>query len=422
MDINEQIYLQNPWLRDAVFLPKEFSFPQRDIFESFYQDIISLKQITSLVGLRRVGKSTLIKQVIGKILKNKISPKKILYFSFDQPTIIEEPQTLERIITFYFNRILNKQIHNIKEKVFIFFDEIQLIPYWQDIIKRYYDINQQIKFVVSGSSTLFIHEKAKESLAGRIFERRLPPLNFAEYKRLSGANDFIDFLNFGQFPELLEIKDIQKKIDYLKEGVIGKILEVDIVKAYKVRKITDFERLFWSLLPNSGQIVQSGKLMSDLGMKKATLFKYLSILEKSLLIDKVLNLSGSFRSEARLLRKLYPASSNFISLVPETINLGFKVETYVNSILKGKEKAVYLYNRRGKEIDFVLPDKRLALEVKYQEHVRPADYAFLEKFIKEKKYKGIVISKNQEKNIPEKNLSLVPLENLAEFVFSSVEV
>ncbi|MBM3251141.1 MAG: ATP-binding protein, partial [Candidatus Nealsonbacteria bacterium] len=389
MKINELIYLQNPWFRDQNFIPREYFWPKRRIFQTFFNEIIKLRQIISVTGLRRTGKSTLLKQAIAQMIYESIKSNKILYFSFEQPTIAEIPQTLEEIIHFYFEKIIKQPIHRLTSQVYIFLDEIQLVPFWQDILKRYYDINQNIKFVVSGSTSLFISEKSKESLAGRIFERSLPPLCFSEYKKLAKKEDFIDYLNFGQFPELLKIEDNTRKIDYLKEGMIGKILEVDIVKTYGIRKTVDFERLFWSLLPNTGQIIQSGKLMADLQMKKATLFKYLSILEKSLLINKVLNLSGSFRSEKRLLRKLYPASTNFLSLLPEPINIGFKVENYIALILKDKARSLFLYNRRGREIDFILPEEKLAIEVKYQGKVRPSDYKFLSGFVKEKKYHGM---------------------------------
>ena len=418
MDIIDQIYLQNPWFRDASFKPKEYELPKREMFELFYEEITKSKQVMSLTGLRRVGKSTMVKQVIAQLIHEKCSPRHILYFSFDQPTIIEEPKTLEKVIMHYFRDILNIPIEKAKNKIYFFFDEVQLIPFWQDIVKRFYDINQDIKFVVTGSSSLFIQEKSKESLAGRIFERCLSPLSFSEYKEFSKKNDFVDFLNFGQFPELLEIEDTQKKIDYLKEGVIGKILEIDIVKTYGIRKTVDFERLFWSLVPNTGQIIQSRKLMEDLGMKKATLFKYLSILEKSLLINKVLNLSGSFRSEARLLRKYYPASSNFLSLMPEPIQIGFKVETYTHSLLQKHVANIYLHNARNKEIDFILPDKKCAVEVKYKEHVHPSDYVELEKYIQEKKYKGIVVTKNKEKNLSNKNILFVPIEEFEKSITS----
>lgn len=410
MKIDELIYLQNPWFRDPRFIPYEYFLPKRNIFQTFFSEITKLRQIISLIGLRRTGKSTLLKQAISQMLKENTKSNKILYFSFEQPMIAETPQTLEQIIHFYFEKIIRQPIHRLKTKVYIFLDEIQLVPFWQDIIKRYYDINQNIKFVVSGSTSLFISKKSKESLAGRIFERSLSPLYFSEYKKLAKKDDFVDYLNFGQFPELLKIEDNTRKIEYLKEGVISKILEVDIVKTYGIRKTVDFERLFWSLLPNTGQIIKSGKLMVDLQMKKATLFKYLSILEKSLLINKVLNLSGSFRSEKRLLRKLYPASTNFLSLIPEPVNIGFKVENYLALILKEKNPFLFLYNQRGREIDFILPEKKLAIEVKYQEKIRPDDYKFLLSFIRKKKYYGIVLTKNEEKSLLYENIELIPLE------------
>ena len=336
------------------------------------------------------------------------------YFSFDQPTVEGKTNTLESIIDFYFNNILNYEISKLDKKVYLFFDEIQLIPFWQDIVKRFYDINSQIKFVVTGSASIFITDKSKESLAGRIFEKYLPPLSFSEYKKLSGKTDFVEFLDFGQFPELLELKDNEKKIEYLKEGVIGKVLNIDIVKSYGVKKVFDFERLFWSLLSNCGQIIESRRLMSDLSLKKATLFKYLAILEKSLLVNKVLNLSGSFRSEKRLLRKLYPASSNFLTLTPETVSTGLKAEAYITSLLKEKVRDIYLYNVRGKEIDFVAPDKKIAIEVKYQENIHYEDYQFLDKFIREKNYLGIVVTKKYQGQTS--NLSFVPAEEFAEFL------
>lgn len=412
MELNELIYLQSPWLRDSSYLPREQLLPKRKIFPRLFEEITSLPQITSLIGIRRTGKSTLLKQIIARLLKEE-DRKKILYFSFDQPTVEENIKTLEDIITYYFQKIVNCEISQLTDKVYLFFDEIQLVPSWQNILKRYYDLNKKIKFIISGSSSLFLFEKAKESLAGRIFTKYLAPLSFSEYKEIFKDVDFEEFLNFGQFPEFLEIKDKEKKIEYLKEGVIGKVLDIDIAKAYKIRKTLDFERLFWTILPNTGQIIKSSQLMTDLGLKKATFFKYLTILEKSLLVNKVLNLSGSFRSEKRLLRKIYPASSNFLILTPAPVSAGFKAETYVASLLKEKYSEIFLYNQRGKEIDFLLPEVKTAIEVKYQEKIHLQDYQFLSDFTKEKGYQGILVVKNPI-TLPKGNIQAYAIEELEE--------
>ncbi|PIV09894.1 hypothetical protein COS31_00045 [Candidatus Roizmanbacteria bacterium CG02_land_8_20_14_3_00_36_15] len=164
---------------------------------------------------------------------------------------------METIIDFFTKEIVVQNINRLKQPLYFFLDEIQLIPYWQDIIKRYYDLNLPLKFVVSGSSSLFVFEKSKESLAGRIFSFMLPVFSFEEYQRITNNNNFEEYLNFGQFPELWDFSDQTKKITYLKDSIIAKVLEVDIVKLYKLRKTYDFERLFWSLLPNTGQIIKS---------------------------------------------------------------------------------------------------------------------------------------------------------------------
>lgn len=278
------------------------------------------------------------------------------------------------------------------------------------------DLNQKIKFVVSGSTSLLLINSAKKSLTGRIFQKSLGPLSFSEYQLLSGRKDWDEFLYFGQFPELLEFSSLEKKREYLKESVIGKVLEIDIPKIYKLRKIFDFERIFWSLISNSGQIISSSQLMSDLGLKKATLFKYLTVLEQSLLINKVLNLNGSFRSEKRLLRKLYPASSNFLTLSPQFLPIGFAAETYVASLLNTSGINFYLYRQRDKEIDFLLPDQKLAIEIKFQNQTFFRDYKTLSRYIREKNYRGIIVTKNQEKILDKEKIRLITLENFEQFL------
>ena len=412
MNLSDLILLQNPWWHDPSFVPPEHRLPRRMIASSLLQDIQNLKQITSLTGLRRTAKSTLLKQSIGDLLKTGTPAKRILYFSFDQPTVLETPQTIETTLSIFFDMILKEPLHRIRQPIYIVLDEVQLVPMWQDIVKRYYDLNQKLKFIISGSAALFLSRHAKESLAGRLLERQLPPLSFAEYRRLGGTGDFSAYLSFGQFPELLEIADPAKKTEYLKDGVIGKILEVDIVKTHGIRKIVDFERLFWALLPNAGQIIRSTNLMADLAIKKATLFTYLTILEQSLLIHKVVNISGSFRSEKRLLRKLYPASANFLSLLPEPVSIGFAAETYAAMVLKQRARQMFLFHERGREIDFIVPEKKLAIEIKYQSSIRPDDYKTLLSYITKKRYRGIVFTKYPQSPPPDDAIRCIPLEDI----------
>ena len=359
--------LQNPWWDNPEFIFVESVFSKRQAFNSLFEEIVSLRQVTALVGLRRTGKSTLLRQAIHQQLSSGTPPTHICYFPFEEPALPLSPDLLDEVIHIYLTQIIRQTPHSLNETVYLYLDEIQFIPYWQNIIKRYYDLTPRFKFIVSGSSSLFIRQEAKESLAGRMFEHYLPPLSFLEYLTLHPQGGFSQYLSFGGFPELLTLPNPDKKIEYLKNWVIGRVLELDIPKSAGIRHQTDFERLFWSLLPNTGQIISFPKLAFDLGLKRPTLFRYLKLLSDSLLITEVLNVSGSFRSTSRLLRKIYPASSNFLSLIQPVAPVGFLAETYTAQVLHARfGKDLGLFRHRSQEIDFLIPNQKLAVEVKYQ--------------------------------------------------------
>lgn len=387
------VNIQNPWWEKANFYLREAGLLKRQLFSKLLSDVLETKQMVSLTGLRRTGKSTLLKQVIAHLLKKQLA-RKILYFSFDEPAVQKTPDALSFIIDFFLKEKIKKPVHGLQEKIYLFFDEIQLVPYWQDILKRYYDLNQNLKFIVSGSSSLYLHKGSKESLAGRIFERQLAPLSFNEYQKFKPEGSFDDYLDFGGFPEMLEFSETERIKEYLKNWVIAKVLEIDLPKITKIRQTFEFERIFWSLLPGTGQILSMPNLQTDLGLKKTTAYNFLKLLEKSLLINIVYNRAGSYRSLSRVLRKIYPASSNFLSLSYEPVNRGFFVETYIATILLSHFSRLNFFHFRGKEIDFLIPEKKIAFEVKYQNSLRPHDYEFLSQYCQEKKYQGVLLTKN----------------------------
>lgn len=395
-------------------IPHEHRWMHRKLYERLVKDVHESRQILAITGLRRVGKSTLLKQLVAHLLESHISSTRILYFSFDQPAIAEETGTIEEVIKAYLETIVQKTTSSVSERVWIFLDEVQLIPMWQDILKRYYDATDNIKFIVSGSAALFLTSTSKESLAGRLFQYVVTPLTFSEYTQLSGDSDMVRFLEFGQYPELLTFGDRAKQVEYLRDAVVGRVLEIDIPKLFGVRKVVEFERLFWSLLPNAGQIIKTVSLGAEIGLKKSTLFKYLLILEQSLLTNTVTNISGSFRSSSRLLRKIYPSSSNFLSLSSDPVVLGARAEIYVYILLSQVHTSVYLYRRRDREIDFVLPEKKLAVEVKFQSKIHDSDFRILRDFAAEKQYQAVVVTKDDNRIVD--GIQLVSLSKFEEWM------
>lgn len=421
LSIDNLIHLQNPWFTNRGDTPTERFLPKRSFFPKFKKLIDETKQISALIGMRRVGKTVLIRQILANILEDtSFSP---LYFSFDQEIIPNLKNPLSEIINYYLTFVLKKKLSDIKKTTYLFFDEIQIVPFWQDTLKRYYDLNQNMKFVISGSSSLFLQEKSKESLAGRIFEQVLPPLTFNEYKKIKkiGAENeiifFPEYLKYGGFFEELSLTDEQRKKEFLREWVLGKVLERDLPAILRLSDRQIFRILFNILLQTTGQVVVLSKIANELDLSPTSITNYVAILEKTLLLSSLFNMVGSFVRRERRLRKIYPSSSNFLNFLPVfPPNLGAMAETYAyNFLAKILKKDVFFFKERGVEIDFIIPEKRLAVEVKYQETIHKEDFKNLRLVMKKKKYtNGYLLTKNltEEKKFPEGNIILIPVNQI----------
>ncbi len=160
----------------------DFKLPiKRRYFEQLKEQLSSSKLMMLLVGLRRVGKTTLMFQLIEYLITQNIERDAILYYSFDNQ------QELDDVINYYL-KISNKDIT--KDTLYFFFDEIQKLPDWQNKIKLYYDMYPNIKIVLSGSSSLFL--RSTESLAGRIVTTTIKPLFFDEYLTFRDMEYFLE--------------------------------------------------------------------------------------------------------------------------------------------------------------------------------------------------------------------------------------
>ncbi|MGB9741491.1 MAG: AAA family ATPase [Candidatus Bathyarchaeia archaeon] len=96
-----------------------------------------------------------------------MSPDRVLYYSFD-----ESPVSPKDVLEFYERRVLMKPFEEVG-RVFVFFDEIQYVDNWPEVVKKFYDLYPNLKFFLSGSSTLLLSKEASEKLAGRFFSLRL---------------------------------------------------------------------------------------------------------------------------------------------------------------------------------------------------------------------------------------------------------
>jgi predicted AAA+ superfamily ATPase len=380
---------------------KELALPYKRYAFSKVLESLKDRQILIITGLRRVGKTTLLYQVIEKLLETE-KPEKILYFSFE-----ESRENPKEVLEFYEKRVLKKPFEE-AGKIFVFFDEVQYAENWSSTLKQFYDLYPNLKFFISGSSSLLLSKEALEKLAGRFFFLELKPLKFLEFLEMKGIERekievssrrietyFLDYLRKSGFPEIVDWESEIKISEYIKNSVIDRVALKDIPLLFKTRNMSLLERIIKLILSSPGNILNINSLSRTLGESKITISNYLKFLEASLLIKSLANFRPAFFSSSRKLRKYYPTTTSLIfSCSKENFeaNFGKVLETYVVNTLN----AEYYFREREKEINIILKNKRL-LPIEVKESVSEED---IEKFSKLVKYvnaeKGLIISLSQE--------------------------
>ncbi|MEW5897459.1 MAG: ATP-binding protein [Nanoarchaeota archaeon] len=389
----------NPWWITAQIEEEYSTLQQRNLFAEIIK-YLSDRQILVLSGLRRTGKTVTLHHLIEFLLKNN-SREKILYFNFD---LFDEK--IESILKQYSELV---KVDLRKEKIFVFLDEVQKHHNWENELKLIYDNFRNIKFFISGSSTLFIEKKTKESLAGRAYSFIMEPLTFSEYLKLKKVifeknklslyeeelrKHLLHYLVTGGFPELISEEEPVKISRYLKETVIDKIVYLDIPRVFKIEEPALLESIFSIVSNRPGIIFNYDSLASDLKRNRKTISNYVLYLEKAFLVKKLYNYSKNILTHEKKLKKFYPASTAFSYLY--NAEEGRIIENAVNMNYNFK-----FFSRIGnKEVDFVeiKKNKTIPIEVKYQDNVAEKDIKGTLAFMKNHALKkGLVITKNLEK-------------------------
>lgn len=408
-ELTERIVRQNPWWEGRQIETVK-GMEKRELFSEIL-GYVDKKQILAVLGLRRVGKTVLILQLIEHLLKT-VNPRQIMYFSFDE-LLAKEPEIIEDVLFAYENEILKRELKD----VYIFLDEINYIRDWQVVLKRFYDMDRKIKFIVTGSSGIQIR-KAKESLAGRIYEFELKPLRFREFLTLRKIDfkepalhslaikrELMEYLMKGGFPEMINESDFAKAKKYV-SGIAEKIIFSDIPKVYDVGNPEILREIFLMIAKKPGSIIEYKKIAETLKITYQTVSKYIHYLEESYLIKSLYNFRGSPVATARKSKKIYLSSTSlilfaldfeqdFISIMPAI------AENAVVSHLDAK----YFW-REYFELD-VLHDK-IPIEVKYGElDIKNNIHAVKKLRLK----RLLVITKDVEKKEQRENIAIqfVPL-------------
>jgi hypothetical protein len=397
--MNMEITDFNSWWETGAIDKERSSMKRRDLFSKL-KESLEERFIEIIIGLRRVGKTVLMHQLIGHLLNEGIDARKIFYYSFDI-----ERKDLSKVIKEYEEKILRSRIK--EKRVFLFFDEIHKLEDWENKVKVLYDLNPRVKLILSGSASLNLMKRSRESLAGRARFHYLSPLSLKEFIEFRGEKipereefeiyrrkleiRLREFMYKG-FPETIEMGDKRAR-EYVRELIAERIIYRDIPETFRIEDFELVRILADFIFKNPGVILNIDSLSRDLGRHKKTVRNALNYLELSFLIKRVSNLRGSFLSTSRKNRKAYPLHPSLSLSEDEDRNL--------ECLIRSETNAEYYWRKQRYEVDFVLKNaKVIPVEVKNKERIDERDLKGLLKFCSLLKInEGVVVSRGDERSI-----------------------
>jgi len=368
----------NPWWDSPDFSLEALDRPS--VMDALAASL-KTRDIVFLTGLRRIGKSTLLKLLIRRLISEEgVMPQNIFYISLDD-YLLAKYNILE--LTDEFRKVNGLAF---SEKVYLFFDEVAYQKDYQQQLKNLYDSQNVKVFASTSQSSLIKGDKA--FITGRAKVIEVLPLDFSEYldfKRIKlkpedqhlAEYHFEQYLNTGGVPEYVLCSDPE----YLKE-LVDDIVMKDIAAHYGVRDTVLLKEFLLLLMERSGKRYSINKLANILKLSPDTAKRYLQYFTESYLIHLV---SRYGKTNERLLapKKIYAADLGIRTLFTGFRDKGSLFENYV--FLKLKQKEPFYIYEDGLEIDFITRDKRV-YEVKYLSEPEGKQLEFFNRLTHNEKY------------------------------------
>jgi hypothetical protein len=413
----------NPWWRNPETIHKE-SRPQKRL--AFYEANRMIKHETIrrfvvLSGARRVGKTTIMYQIMENLIEEGTNPQNILYVSFDNPIV--KMVNVEQVLSVY------TSLYPLTGIKYLFFDEIQYTENWELWMKVLYDTQTEVRLTATGSASPVLEKGVADSGTGRWNVLKIPTLSFYEYCKLlqlevpphleglqlselvnktsaelddlmSGfsplESHFNRYLTIGGFPELVLSNDDLYAQRMLREDVVDKVIKRDVLTLFHVRNPLLMEKLFLYLCMNSGEIFNLNTATKELeNISAITIGTYLDALEMSNLIYLARPMDVGSKGVLKGRSKIYIADAairNAVLMMDDVLSneqeMGTMVETAVYkhmvSFYQGSPAQLGYFRKakaNQKEVDVVveLPRKKILCEVKYRNNSHiPASDAIVE--------------------------------------------
>jgi predicted AAA+ superfamily ATPase len=336
----------------ANILKKELG-TERNIL-SIISKKLSIPHVLVITGIRRCGKSTLLRQIIKKYFNDS----DFYYINFED----------ERLLNFeasQFNLIYETLVELFGQKKNFFIDEIQNIENFDSFVRRFYD--QGFKFIITGSNARLLSNEIGTRLTGRHIDIQLKPFSFSEFlnyhktgysekdiniteTRVNIKQQFQQWLQHGGMPEYLKFDDIE-----ILNTTYNDILIKDIVARYRVEDVKALRELYRYLVSNFANRYSYHSLTKITPIiGTATIHRFINYLLETFFSSEINKFDYSYKKQLANEKKMYICDNGFIKAISirVTRDSGWLLENVVYNYLS-EEGLIYYYSNKG-ECDFIL--------------------------------------------------------------------
>jgi len=335
--------------------------------------ILNQKEIHIITGVRRCGKSTLMRLLVEKLIEEGVKKQNILYLNFEDDRFAE-------FTTGDFQPLYEAflEIESPEGRKYFFLDEIQNLPGWHRWVNRLYEF-EDIKLFITGSNSSILGGEAATVLTGRNRIMELYPFSFGEFlkandftiknkdfflgeRRAGMARLFNDYLVSGGFPEVVKNQDTSLLQEYFRD-----IIFRDVITRYSVRNVREIRELALFLASNLSCISSYKKLKDAISVNSLTTVKnYIGYFEEVYMFFAVSLFDYSLKRQMYNPSKIYCVDHALSSSIAFKFSedSGRIIENIVFIELRRRGLEVYYWkDKKGREADFLIKKGRAITEV-----------------------------------------------------------
>lgn len=334
----------------------------------FYgQDLIKV-----ITGIRRSGKSTLLKQIIDELKDKGVNEKRIIYINFEdiEMSFIKNEMDL--------NDYVKKQIKN-DEKYYLFFDEIQNVMNWEKAVNSF-KATKNVSIFITGSNSNLLSGELATLLAGRYVSFKIQPFSFkevCELKKITNKNDiekaFENYIKWGGMPQRFCFNNEQETKNYLID-LYDSIVVKDIISRYKVKDVELLNKILEYLMSTPAQQFSVTNIVNYLknenrNCSNETLYNYLAYITNSFIMNKAKRYDLKGKKVLTTNDKYYLTDLGLgqIKSATKVKGMGSVLENIVYNELINRGYEVLVGKSDATEIDFIASyfEKKIYVQVAY---------------------------------------------------------